>query len=310
MSRKKVIRVVTCNFELNGRGDRSKWLAMHERLARLNATILCRQENNGHTPVGAGRTLFNESKRILGLAGELGPQRGSTALYYDPEVFDQITVWDTDNWRLHPTAMTLRVRGTKDIDMVAASAHLSYNSPELRAIEASDVTRLADRVETYPTPDAQVSRKLPVLAIGMDANSYVDKNRLVLGEASIPTLEQIKDAQHRAHRSYEIAPGQRVMDSRPDRTLLIAGLEDAARHAALLPNGPGLAAVAPTVDAWETHGPAHRVDKIYTASRFLDAIVHAEVVNMADLSDHHTLAVTYDLDGLIEIYRDVYALAV
>lgn len=305
----RTIRVVTCNFELNGRGDRSKWLTMHERLAQLRPTILCRQENNGHTPVGAGRTLFNESKSILGLAGELGPQRGSTALYYDPEVFEEITVWDTERWFLHPTAMTLRVRGTKDIDVVAASAHLSYNSPEMRAMEVGDVTRLADRMETYPTADGPVSRKLPVLGIGIDTNSYVDPDRLITGEAPIPTLAEIKDAQHQAHRSYEIAPGQRVMDSRPDRTLLIAGLEDAARHAALLPNGPGLAAVAPTVDAWETHGPAHRVDRIFTASRFLNAVVHAEVVNMADLSDHHTLAVTYDLDGFIEIYRDAYALA-
>lgn len=94
------------------------------------------------------------------------------------------------------------------------------------------------------------------------------------------------------------------MDSRPDRTLLTAGLEDAARHATLQPDGPGLAAVAPTVDASDTHGPAHRVDRVYTADFLLPAVVHAEVVDMKDLSDHHTVVVTYDLDAVIEIYLD------
>lgn len=300
------IKIASCNFERNGGGDKKKWLAMHQRLADLKPTILCRQENPGHARTGSGRTLFNASQRILGLSGELGPGMGATSLYYDPEVFEQVTLWDTDwpNWLLPPTAMTLRVRGTDDVDLVAACAHLSYNSPSLRPIQTEDVTRFADKVETYLTPDGEVERKLPVLAVGMDGNSYIDPDRLVPGELPIPTLAEIKDPQHRAHRSYEIAPGQRVMDSRPDRILLTAGLEDAARHAALQPDGPGLAAVAPTVDSSDTHGPAHRVDRVYTTDFLLPAVVHAEVVDMKDLSDHHTVVVTYDLDAVIEIYLD------
>ncbi|MDQ0773015.1 hypothetical protein QF026_001481 [Streptomyces aurantiacus] len=311
MKARRLIRVVSCNFERNGGGDREKWLAMHQRLAALRPTILCRQENPGHTRTGTGRTLFNTSQRIVGLTGELGPQLGSTALYYDQEVFEQITLWDTDwpNWLLHPTAMTLRVRGTDDIDLVAACSHLSYNSPSLRHIQADDVTRFADRVDTYVTAGGKAERKLPVLAIGMDCNSYVDPDRLIPGELPIPTLAEIKDLQHRAHRSYEIAPGHRVMDSQPNRILLTAGLEDVARHAALLPHGPGLAAVTPTVDASDTHGPAHRVDLVYATDFLLPAVVHVEVIDMKGLSDHHTVVVTYDLDLVIDIYRDRFGLA-
>ncbi|MGW0708925.1 hypothetical protein ACWD4G_23750 [Streptomyces sp. NPDC002643] len=305
------IKIVSCNFELNGGGDHAKWLAMHERLAALRPTLLCRQENVGHARTGRGSTLFGESKRILKLAGELGPGLGSTALYYDPDAFEQITLWDTEwpGWLLHPTAMTLRLRGSEDVDLVAACTHLSYNSPALRAVQADDVTRFADRVETYATSTGTIKRKLPVLAVGQDCNSYVDPGRLVPGEAPIPELADIKDPQHRAHRSYEIASGQRVMDSRPNRTLLEAELEDVARHAALMPGGVGLAAVAPTVDASPTHGPAHRVDLIFTSRIFLPAVVSVEVIDMKGLSDHHTVLATYDRDRLVEIYRQHFPAA-
>ena len=74
---------------------------------------------------------------------------------------------------------------------MAGCAHLSYNSPTKRKGEAEDVTRFADRVETYETEHGPVKRKLPVLAIGMDCNSYVDPDRLVPGEHPIPTLDEI-----------------------------------------------------------------------------------------------------------------------
>ncbi|GGZ93079.1 hypothetical protein [Streptomyces bluensis] len=166
------IRIATCNFELNGNGDHEKWLTMHQRLAKLRPTILCRQENIGHARTGRGSTLFGQSKRILQLAGELGPGLGSIALYYDPEVFEQITLWETEwpGWLLHPTAMTLRVRGTRDVDLVAACTHLSYNSPSLRAVQADDVTRFADRVEMHETSTGTIERKLPVLAVGQDCS--------------------------------------------------------------------------------------------------------------------------------------------
>lgn len=302
------IKIVTCNFEQNGFGSRALWLDMHQRLAKIKPTILCRQENPGHAESGAGSTLFNESKRIVGLAGRLGPGLGATALYYDPEVFTEITTWETHwpNWLLHPTAMTLRVNGTENIDMVTACGHLSYNSAALREIQADDVTRFADRVVTYEHRGQRTARKLPVLGIGMDCNSYVDPARLVVGETPIPRLDQIADLQHRAHRSYETANGQRVMDSRPDRTMLIAGLEDAARHVALAQQDA--TPVAPTVDASETHGPAHRVDRIYTGSLLLPALVSVEVVDMKGLSDHHTVAAVYDLDLLVEVYHSHYEL--
>lgn len=129
----------------------------------------------------------------------------------------------------------------------------------------------------------------------------------VEGEAAIPVLGSIKDVQHRVHRSYETASGERVMDSRPYRTLRAGDLHDVARHAALLPAGPGLAAVAPTVDAWDTHGPAHRVDVILTSAWLLPAVLDVEVIDMKGLSDHHTVVTTYDLDTLTDLCLTRYA---
>ncbi|MFE9449628.1 hypothetical protein [Streptomyces sp. NPDC006739] len=310
MSTARQIKVVSYNFELNGNGDYEKWLAMQQRLAGLRPTILCRQETFGYALTGRGSTAFCESKRITKLAGNLSPGKHATALYYDPAVFEQIPLWDTDwpGWLLHPTAMTLRVRGARDVDVVAGCAHLSYNSPTKRKAETEDLTRLADRIESYEDERGAEKRKVPVLAIGMDSNSYIAPDRLVPGELPLSRLDDIKDLPHRAHRSYEIAPGQRVMDSEPDRILLTAGLEDVARHAALQPGGPGLAAVAPTVDACDTHGPAHRVDRIYTTNWLLPAVVDVQVVDMTGLSDHHAVVVTYSLDTVIDLYRARFAL--
>lgn len=306
--KRRHIAVATCNFERNGAGDYGKWLDMHQRLAGLKPAVLCRQENDGYTRTGRGRTLFQDSKSVLGLAGELGPGRQPTALYYDRELFDMITLWDTQwpGWLFLPTAMTLRVRGTADVDLVAACAHLSYNSSHARAAQADDMTRFADRVVEYKAQGQVMKRKLPVLAAGMDCNSYPD--RLVADEAPNPRLEQIKDLPHRTHRSYETVPGVRVLDSRPDRILREAGLEDVGRAAALH-TPSGLAAVAPTVDASATHGPAHRTDRIYTSTILLPALVAVEVIDMKGLSDHHTVVATYDLDTIVDICRSQPPLA-
>ncbi|MET7783561.1 NUDIX domain-containing protein [Streptomyces mirabilis] len=104
MSTARRIRIASCNFELNGNGDYEKWLAMQQRLAGLRPTILCRQETFGYAPTGRGATLFGESKRITKLAGDLGPVEHATALYYDPAVFEQITLWDTE-WPVHEGAL-------------------------------------------------------------------------------------------------------------------------------------------------------------------------------------------------------------
>ncbi|GAV38293.1 hypothetical protein [Streptomyces acidiscabies] len=309
----RTIRAGVCNYELNGGGDHAGWLAMHQRLAALDLTILSRLEVNGYDLLGKGRDLFNESQNLLGLAGELGPEAG-TALYYDREVFEPLSVWDTagwPGWLMLPTVLTLRVRGTEDIDFVAAAAHLSYNDPLARASQANDLTRLADRtVARWTTPDGKhAQRKLPVLCIGADLNSYPDPAGHIEGEPPVPRLEQIKDPEHQVHRSYEIAPGHRVMDSLPHRTLTTASLADAARYAALLPDGPGSAAVAPTVDASDTHGPAHRVDFLLTTDWLLPAVLDVEVIDMKGFSDHHTVVATYDLDALIDVYAARFAQA-
>ncbi|TCR22935.1 hypothetical protein [Streptomyces sp. BK205] len=75
------------------------------------------------------------------------------------------------------------------------------------------------------------------------------------------------------------------------------------------PRAPELSAVAPTVEASDTHGPAHRVVRIYSTDWLSPTVVRAEVVRMTGWSDHDTPVVTYDLGLVIEIQGTLFGLA-
>lgn len=285
------INVVTCNFEDNGAGDSIKWEEMHSRLRSLNPHLLFRQEMWGTE--AKGNTLAYIAERALGgMRGWLG-EGVCTALFIDPETFAPVREWHErgELWTLPPTALTLRLKaaGEDALPFVAASFHLNYASPTRRQAETEALTMFADK--RWRTPAGEMVR-LPAL-LGGDRNSY-PVPEAVPGEPKLPQLGDIKDQPHRAHRSHYIPAGRRLMDVRPDEILRTAGLADLARYAAVTHDAPQ--AVAPTVDACDTHGPDSRIDAIYGSQILTPAVTHVEVVNMKGLSDHHTVLVRLDLD--------------
>jgi endonuclease/exonuclease/phosphatase family metal-dependent hydrolase len=291
------INVVTCNFENNGGGDLIRWEEMHSRLFSLNPKLLFRQEMWGTE--AKGKTLGYVAERALGgMRGWLG-EGACTALFIDPKTFAPVREWRErgELWMLPPTALALRLEaaGADAVPLVAASYHLNYASPTRRQAEAESLTMFADK--QWRTARGMV--RLPAL-MGGDRNSY-SVPEATAGDLELPRLGEIQDQRHRVHRSHYIPDGRRQADFRPDEILRTVGLTDLARYAAVTQGAPK--AVAPTVDATATHGPATRIDAIYESAMLQPAVIDAEVIDMAGLSDHHTVRVRLDSDVLADILR-------
>ncbi|WP_165956090.1 hypothetical protein [Streptomyces hainanensis] len=309
----RVIRVGTCNFELNGAGDRSRWERMHQRLRGLKLHLSMRQELIGCGTAGRESELWLDSQNALGMRGELGPGLGATALYWDPQTFTPRRNWANDvgtttTWALPPTVLSLELAGTC-VPIICASFHHAYHDPAGREAEAHWLTRLADKTTTLHG-GAKIT--LPFIGSG-DTNSYPEPG--LVGDVPLPRLDvppthdlAIRDAPHRAHRSRLITPGApRVLDVWPDNILRTAGLQDAARHLATLPGREGDRArfLAPTMDASTTHGPQTRIDRIYLSTALLPAVIDVEVINMRGLSDHHTVVASLDRAVLVSLLADL-----
>ncbi|MFD5319405.1 hypothetical protein [Streptomyces sp. NPDC127098] len=307
----RVVRVGTCNFELNGAGDRERWARMHQRLRDLDLHLLMRQEMLGCGTAGRESELWLDSQNALGMRGELGPGLGATALYWDPEVFTPRRNWANEvgsSWALPPTTLSLELTGT-GVPIVCASFHHVYHDPAGREAEAQWLTRLADKTVTLPGGARIV---LPAIVAG-DTNSYPEPG--TPGEVLLPRLDvpaghelAIRNEPHRAHRSRLITPGQpRVLDVWPDTILRTAGFQDAARHLATAPGREAdrTKSLAPTVDAYPSHGPATRIDRVYLSTQLMPAVIDVDVVDMRGLSDHHTVVVSVDRATLISLLADL-----
>ncbi|MDT0307286.1 hypothetical protein RM780_09955 [Streptomyces sp. DSM 44917] len=301
MPGQRFIRIVTSNFELNGGGDMGKWERMHALLKSLNPQMLMRQELVGCSRnTRAGSRLWEASCRALGMAGWLAHGKEATALYADPTVVEGLEQWpDTGpDWWLDPAVVTLRLTGTK-IPIIAASAHLRYDSPAKREAEADWLTRLNDQHSTRVEGQEGTPTALPA-AVAMDSNSYPEEG--TPGDLPLPQPAQIPNAPHRAHR-FRKRGGVWVPDTVPDEKLRLAELEDAARH---LAEAKGMTeALAATMPASETHGPATRIDRVYLSCVLLPAVHQIEVIDVGDLSDHHTVVLTLDLGVLRDILNDL-----
>ncbi|MFF4767392.1 endonuclease/exonuclease/phosphatase family protein [Streptomyces sp. NPDC001255] len=294
-----LIKVAICNFQDNGAGNRALWQGMHERLKSLGLHLLLRQEMWG-AEENAG-ALATAAERVLGLTGIIG-EGCCTALYYSPDLFTPVenyTPITGPMWVLPPTVRGLRLRGTTPsaVPLLVSSFHLNYSSPATRLPEAERLTQWADRWDRSANRAGTVH--WPAL-IGGDTNSYPTPG--TPGDPALPVLDQIADEPHRAHRSYLGPDGVRRMDDRPDATLRTAGLHDVARH--LATTRGDTAALAPTMDACSTHGPDARVDRLYASPELLPALRTVEVIDMHDLSDHHTVVATFDQKTLTHILNN------
>lgn len=288
-----LINAAICNFENNGGGDRDLWQRMHDRLASLNLHLLLRQEM--WNAQDNGNELADAAEAVLGMPGFIG-RECCTAVYHDPKLFTSVDEYPKTGpvWALPPTVCSFQLAGTTPdaAPLIVGSYHLNYCSPTSRLAEAEWLTKWNDKW----VKDGDRYVHYPAL-LGGDNNSYPVVG--TPGDPALPVLEEIQGEPHRAHRSYLGADGVRRMDDRPDGTLRAAGLQDVARH--LVATTGGTSAVAPTVDACDTHGPDARIDRIYASKQLLPAVREVEVVDMKGLSDHHTVVVRLDRDTLTEI---------
>ncbi|MEU7180826.1 MULTISPECIES: hypothetical protein [Streptomyces] len=56
------------------------------------------------------------------------------------------------------------------------------------------------------------------------------------------------------------------------------------------------------MNACETHGPDSRIDRIYTTSELLGAVVSVDVIEVPEeISDHHIVRLTLDADRPADI---------
>nr|WP_203633481.1 endonuclease/exonuclease/phosphatase family protein [Streptomyces halstedii] len=288
------MRIVCWNIEHNGRGRHGG--DDHRELARDILAVLAphlvlevwnAQDN--------GNELADAAEAVLGTAGLIGPDC-CTALYHDPDLFTPAGEFPKTGpmWVLPPTVRSRQLAGTVPgaAPLIAGSYHLNYGSPTTRLSEAEWLTQWNDR---WVTADGRRIH-YPAL-LGGDTNSYPVPG--TPGDPALPVLEEIPDEPYRAHGSYIGADGVRRMDDRPDDTLRTAGLQDVARH--LATTAGNTAAVAPTVDAYDTHGPDSRIDRIYASKELLPAVRTVEVIDMTGLSDHHTVVVRLDRDTLTDI---------
>lgn len=288
-----LINAAICNFENNGGGDRALWQRMHNKLASLNLHLLLRQEV--WNAQDDGNALADAAEAVLGMAGLIGPEC-CTALYHDPTLFTPVGEFPKTGpmWVLPPTVRSLQLTGTAPgaVPLIVGSYHLNYGSTTTRLSETERLTQWNDR---WVMADGRRVH-CPAL-LGGDNNSYPVPG--TPGDPALPVLEEIPDEPHRAHRSYIGPDGVRRMDDRPDDTLRTAGLQDVARH--LATTAGNTTAVAPTVDAYDTHGPDSRIDRIYASKELLAAVRDIDVIDMKGLSDHHTVVVRLDRDTLTDI---------
>ncbi|WP_407286436.1 endonuclease/exonuclease/phosphatase family protein [Streptomyces sp. BP-8] len=287
--------MLSWNFERNGADDSERRLRAHELLVSLNPHLILRQEMWGAD--ARGREIMYELEDVLGLRGWLGP-RSSTGVFADPALFQPLREWPDVGpmWVQPPTALTFRFvpAGFDAMPMAVVSYHLNYASSTNRQAEAEWLTTWADK--RWTTPQGKVAR-VPALLAG-DNNSYPSPDD---EDVPLPELRAIADEPHRVHRSVTDDTGQRVMDTRPDQVLRLAGLEDVAWHCTTA-RGGGDKALARTVNACETHGPDSRIDRIYATTDLLHAVVGVDVIEVPeDVSDHHIVRLRLDAESLADI---------
>jgi hypothetical protein len=294
----RTITALNWNFENNGERNKDKRTAGHELLARLNPDLVLRQEMWGADD--DGNTVMYELEDILGLRGWLGP-KACTAVFANTELFAPVREYPKVGpmWVLPPTVLTLRYRpaGRSALPFAAGSYHLNYASTTNRLAEAEWLTNWADK--KWITPEGRAVA-LPAL-FGGDNNSYPHED---LDDApALPVRELIPDRPHRLHRSYPDPSGDRRMDTRPDAALREAGLVDVARYWATKKGDPK--AVARTVNAYPTHGPDSRIDRIYTTEQLLPAVAGVDVIEVdEETSDHHIVRLKLDADTLTDILHE------
>jgi endonuclease/exonuclease/phosphatase family metal-dependent hydrolase len=298
------ITLLNWNFEQNGKGNPSSWEKAHALLAGLHPNVVLRQEMPGAD--ANGNSIMYETERALNVRGWLG-LKSCTAIFADRNNFEPVREWSVGPagaWMLPPTALSMRYApaGKGAVPLLLGAFHLNYASSTQRMLEAEWLTTLADK--NWALPDGR-HIVLPA-PLGGDCNSYPERG--CSSDIPLPSLIKIRDEPHRAHRSHMGSAGQRVMDTRPDEILHMAGLRDVARRWSTRLSAP--TAVARTVDGCPTHGPDARVDRVYASPVLVHAVSSVDIIEVPlSLSDHHIVRVIFSASALADTLRSLYKLA-
>ncbi|MFI9788641.1 hypothetical protein ACIHEI_34800 [Kitasatospora sp. NPDC051984] len=289
--KKKPMRAGTLNMEHFGQKTDSKGNVNTDRfwsilgtLAKLDLDVLFLQEmtfrhrNGGRLRFAAENTLGMRSFLSPTPAHADGERVNPPGLFIRPGVFEIVGEWpQRRGWYTPPAAISVRYRNAPST-LQLASAHLSYQGPEMRTAEARMIT-------TWQTQGQAVMA-------GMDGNSNLFS---AVEHNPLPDWPNIPDTTHRAHRTRDGL----TSDTTPHDILTAAGLHDAAEYAATHLGQAN--ATAPTASMYAAtnarQGPPQRIDCIKMSRALLPAIVQVEVIALEG-TDHALVVADVDPDGL------------
>ncbi|MEV7465368.1 endonuclease/exonuclease/phosphatase family protein [Streptomyces kronopolitis] len=290
-------RIIIWNLEhdggpdINGQPPR-RWHEAHELINSRRPDLLLRQEMT-HSRDNHHRRL-HAAERALGMRGFLGTAglgRNPTGLFVREATFEvhQHVTHQVHPWRTPPTHTVLRLRDAPEVDIIAVSWHLAFNSPRGREREADEILAFADKINQGAA-----------FIGGGDCNEAPNPQ----GESEPPIgWEKVTDRLHMAHRTnHDPATGRRVACTYLDDSLTAAGLCDPARHAARTLNQPG-ALGATAGHAKPRQGGPCRIDRIYLDPCLVEAVVDVTVLDTTGISDHHAVEVVLSRPRMAEALR-------
>lgn len=280
-----VVRLLTMNLEhdggqdVDGRPPRA-WHQAQELVSSRRPDLLLRQEMT-YSRDSHHRRL-HAAERALGMRGFLGTAglgRNPTGMFVREETFavHQHVTHQVHPWRTPPTHTVLRLRDVPEVDIIAVSWHLAFNSPRSREREADEILAFADKINQ---------------GAGFIGGGDCNEAPSLEGEA-VPPIDwgTVTDRLHMAHRTNEDpSTGRRVACTYVDDTLTAAGLCDPARHAARALNWQGALGATAGHGQPGQGGPC-RIDRIYLDAWLVEAVVDVTVLDTTNFSDHHAVEV-------------------
>ncbi|MFD8609648.1 endonuclease/exonuclease/phosphatase family protein [Streptomyces sp. NPDC059631] len=294
-----VVRLLTMNLEhdggpdVDGRPPRA-WHQAQELISSRRPDLLLRQEMT-YSRDSRHRRL-HAAERVLGMRGFLGTAglgRNPTGLFVHESTFEvqQHVIHQIHPWRTPPTHTVLRLRDAPEVDIIAVSWHLAFNSPRGREREADEILAFADKINAGAA-----------FIGGGDCNEAPNPK----GE-TVPPIDwdTVTDRLHLAHRTnLDASTGRRVACTYLDDSLTAAALCDPARHAARALNQSG-ALGATAGHAKPSQGGPCRIDRIYLDPWLIEAVVDVTVLDTTGVSDHHAVEVVLSRPRAIEALREI-----
>lgn len=316
----RIVRLVLANVEHDGGPDEKpgvlprRWhLTYEQALAPLEADWLglseltysqARPDADDEVKEAADRR-WQALQRTLGMRGfraHMGQGRNPTGLLVKQSTFTGgVQHHHPKVFRTPPANVQLALPEVPHVPIVTASFHSSFCSPAGRAAEAYELTALVDKVKAHHSTD--IERPRAACWLFGDTNEYP----LPVGE-SVPEIDwtTVTDLVHRRHRALKQPDGTWRSCTMLDELMLDINMHDPARFAArrldqhdALAWTSGFAAVG--------QGGVSRLLRGSMDPWTIQAVVGVTVLDMTDLSDHHTMVVDLSHSKLVEALQRTFA---